>query len=230
MHLLRHRDARLQQRPVGGGQHHPRAEAEHGVHQRGTGAAGQQNGRRAKRLRRLSPQTGLAGELVVMEGYGRVRRGMRYPVIREGTLGSGHAADVRVRHGSVRARHARFEMTDQGLLLTAAPGATLADAQGRRARKLLARDGDSFYVGSILLMLVLIDAAGRSGAYEAQEDLFSAGGEVGGEAAAAPEDLFGDGADVDETEDLFGAGQGGRWGDDPRGGDEDDPARDEDEF
>ena len=44
--------------------------------------------RRARKLRRLSPQTGLSGELVVLEGGGRARRGMRYPVIREGTLGA----------------------------------------------------------------------------------------------------------------------------------------------
>ena len=58
--------------------------------------------RRARKLRRLSPQTGLSGELVVLEGEGRARRGMRYPVIREGTLGSARSADVRVRHPSVR--------------------------------------------------------------------------------------------------------------------------------
>ena len=75
--------------------------------------------RRARKLRRLSPQTGLSGELVVLEGEGRARRGMRYPVIREGTLGSARSADVRVRHPSVRPRHARFELTEEGLALTA---------------------------------------------------------------------------------------------------------------
>ena len=131
--------------------------------------------RRAGKLRRLSPQTGLSGELVVLEGEGRARRGMRYPVIREGTLGSARSADVRVRHPSVRPRHARFELTEEGLSLTAAPGAKLLDGEGERARKLLLRDGDCFTAGSVTLTLVLIDAAGRAGDYAGQEDaLFDA--------------------------------------------------------
>ena len=125
---------------------------------------------RARKLRRLSPQTGLSGELVVLEGEGRARRGMRYPVIREGTLGSARSADVRVRHPSVRPRHARFELTEEGLSLTAAPGAKLLDGEGERARKLLLRDGDCFTAGSVTLTLVLIDAAGRAGDYAGQED------------------------------------------------------------
>ena len=127
--------------------------------------------RRARKLRRLSPQTGLSGELVVLEGEGRARRGMRYPVIREGTLGSARSADVRVRHPSVRPRHARFELTEEGLSLTAAPGAKLLDGEGERARKLLLRDGDCFTAGSVTLTLVLIDAAGRAGDYAGQEDV-----------------------------------------------------------
>ena len=131
--------------------------------------------RRARKLRRLSPQTGLSGELVVLEGEGRARRGMRYPVIREGTLGSARSADVRVRHPSVRPRHARFELTEEGLALTAISGAKLLDGDGERARKLLLRDGDCFTAGSVLLTLVLIDATGRAGDYEGQEDeLFDA--------------------------------------------------------
>ena len=131
--------------------------------------------RRAGKLRRLSPQTGLSGELVVLEGEGRARRGMRYPVIREGTLGSARSADMRVRHPSVRPRHARFELTEEGLSLTAAPGAKLLDGEGERARKLLLRDGDCFTAGSVTLTLVLIDATGRSGDYAGQEDeLFTA--------------------------------------------------------
>ena len=131
--------------------------------------------RRARKLRRLSPQTGLSGELVVLEGEGRARRGMRYPVIREGTLGSARSADVRVRHPSVRPRHARFELTEEGLSLAAAPGAKLLDGEGERARKLLLRDGDCFTIGAITLTLVLIDATGRAGDYAGQEDeLFTA--------------------------------------------------------
>lgn len=155
--------------------------------------------RRASRLRRWSPQTGLSGELVVLEGEGRARRGMRYPVIREGTLGSARAADIRVRHPSVRPKHARFELTDEGLALTAISGAKLANGEGRRVRRLLLRDGDNFYVGSVLLSLVLIDAVGRAGDYAPQDDgLFDAprvqerpsGGDGAGNRPHAPEPRF----------------------------------------
>ena len=131
--------------------------------------------RSARKLRRLSPQTGLSGELVVLEGDGRARRGMRYPVILEGTLGRARSADIRVRHPSVRPHHARFELTEDGLSLAAVAGAKLLDGDGKRAQELLLRDGDCFTVGAVLFTLVLIDATGRAGDYAGQEDgLFDA--------------------------------------------------------
>ena len=63
-------------------------------------------------------------------------------------------------HPSVRPRHARFELTEEGLSLTAVSGAKLLDGDGERVRKLLLRDGDCFTAGSVLLTLVLIDATG----------------------------------------------------------------------
>ena len=153
--------------------------------------------RRASKLRRWSPQTGLSGELVVLEGEGRARRGMRYPVIREGTLGSARSADIRVRHPSVRPKHARFELTDEGLALTAISGAKLVDGDGKRVRRLLLRDGDSFYAGSVLLSLVLIDAVGRAGDYAPQDDgLFDAPRMQARPAAAAG--ISGNGSGVTE--------------------------------
>ena len=79
--------------------------------------------RRAATLRRMSPQTGLSGELVVLEGDEKARRGMRYPVIREGMIGSSRRADIRIRHSSVRRRHAWFQLTPEGLSLRAHAGA-----------------------------------------------------------------------------------------------------------
>ena len=153
------------------------------------------DGRRAKKLRRWAPETGLSGELMVVEGDERAKRGMRYPVIREGVLGSGRAADVRIRHSSVRNRHARFELTEDGLLVTALEGARLLSSEGRRARKLLARDGDSFWVGKVRLMLVLIDAAGREGEIAADDGLFDAPAEA---TMDSPDGLFGDSDELDE--------------------------------
>ena len=122
---------------------------------------------------------------------------MRYPVIREGTLGSARSADVRVRHPSVRPKHARFELTDEGLALTAISGAKLVDGDGKRVRRLLLRDGDSFYAGSVLLSLVLIDAVGRAGDYAPQDDgLFDAPRMQARPAAAAG--ISGNGSGVTE--------------------------------
>lgn len=153
--------------------------------------------RRASKLRRWSPQTGLSGELVVLEGEGRARHGMRYPVIREGTLGSARSADIRVRHPSVRPKHARFELTDEGLSLTAISGAKLVNGDGKRVRRLLLRDGDSFYAGSVLLSLVLIDAVGRAGDYAPQDDgLFDTPRMQTRPSGAASTDVFDNGSDA----------------------------------
>jgi len=126
--------------------------------------------RRAQTLRRLSPETGLSGELIVMEGDQQARRGMRYPVIREGMIGSTRRADIRIRHSSVRRRHAWFQLTDAGLKLTAHAGAPLRDRHGRPAASLLLKDGDLFTVGHVRLMLVLSDSD-HAAARTAGEDL-----------------------------------------------------------
>ena len=115
--------------------------------------------RRAAKLRRLSPMTGVCGELVVLEGDGNARRGMRYPVIREGMIGSSGRADVRIRHKSVRRRHAFFQMTRQGLKLRDHANARLRNAEGDPVRELVLGDGGEFFVGRIRLLLVLSDAA-----------------------------------------------------------------------
>ena len=79
--------------------------------------------RRAQTLRRISPETGISGELVVLEGGDQARRGMKYPVIREGLIGSSRRADIRVRHRSVRRRGWRCGPT------RARPSATAGDAR-----------------------------------------------------------------------------------------------------
>ena len=117
--------------------------------------------RRAKTLRRISPETGLSGELIVMAGDEKARRGMRYPVIREGMIGSSRRADIRIRHSSVRRRHAWFQLTPEGLSLRAHAGAPLRDGRGRQARELTLKDGDRVGIGRVQLLLVLTDAPGE---------------------------------------------------------------------
>lgn len=139
--------------------------------------------RRAAALRRMSPETGISGELIVTEGDEKARRGMKYPVIREGMIGASRRADIRVRHSSVRRRHAYFQLTDQGLSVRAHAGAPLRDGRGRPAKELLLEDGAQFLLGRVRLMLVLAEAADpiptraarrRAPAKDAPDDLFDA--------------------------------------------------------
>lgn len=119
--------------------------------------------RRAKTLRRISPETGIIGELMVMEGDEKARRGMKYKVIREGQIGSARRADIRIRHSSVRRRHAYFLMTEDGLRVRSHAGAPLKDDLRRPVREILMQDGDCLSVGRVQLMLILTQApeAGR---------------------------------------------------------------------
>ena len=116
------------------------------------------DGHRATKLRRLSPQTGIVGELMVMRGGERAREGLRYRVILEGAIGSGRRCDVRIRHSSVRARHALFQMTNDGLFVRSHAGARIADGRGNPRRELLLHDGDLFSIGQVRLMLILSEA------------------------------------------------------------------------
>jgi len=111
--------------------------------------------RRAAKLRRLSPMTGISGELVVLDPLPRLPRGMRFPVIREGMIGSSRRADVRIRHASVRRRHALFQLTEAGLHIRTHASSRIRDAVGNPARELTLLDGDTFTLGGVRLLLVL---------------------------------------------------------------------------
>ena len=112
---------------------------------------------RAKRLRRLSPETGIIGEMLVINGSEKAKPGMRYPVILEGTIGSGPRADIRIRHSSVRRRHAYFVMTDEGLFVRGHANARIG-MNGRWLRECSLKDGEELRVGKVELMLVLTGA------------------------------------------------------------------------
>lgn len=114
--------------------------------------------RRAARLRRLSPDTGIIGEMLVVRGSERARPGMRYPLTLEGSIGSGRRADLRVRHSTVRSRHAIFQMTNDGLYVRGHAHARIRDGHGRIARELTLKDGEILRLGDVALMLVLTEA------------------------------------------------------------------------
>ncbi len=116
---------------------------------------------------------------------------MRYPVIREGTIGSSRRADIRIRHASVRRRHAYFQLTEAGLVRGHA-GARLRDGDGHLVRELKLVDGDALSVGNIRLLLVLSMPEGvqmpeRERAAREPDGLFDAaydGGDAMGTSAA----------------------------------------------
>lgn len=113
--------------------------------------------KRARKLRRLSPDTGIIGEMLVVDGGERAKPGMRYPVTLEGAIGSGRRADIRVRHSTVRSRHAFYQMTDDGLYVRGHANARIRDGAGQALRDVLLDDGDVLQVGRVKLMLVLIE-------------------------------------------------------------------------
>lgn len=126
--------------------------------------------RRAAKLRQLSPMTGVCGELVALEADERLRRGMRFPVIREGAIGSARRSDVRIRHSSVRRRHAFFQLADDGLHVRSHAGARLRDGDGRLVRELVLTDGGELTVGRVRLLLVLSVPDAPRRAYTHHED------------------------------------------------------------
>ncbi len=114
--------------------------------------------RRATKLRRLSPETGIIGEMLVVEGSERARTGMRYPLTLEGSIGSAHSADIRVRHSSIRARHAIYQMTERGLYVRGHANARIRRNREPWTGEALMHDGDMLRIGGVRLMLVLTDA------------------------------------------------------------------------
>jgi hypothetical protein len=114
--------------------------------------------RRANKLRRLSPDTGIIGEMMVVNGSEKARPGMHYPVTLEGTIGSARRSDIRIRHSTVKGRHAIYQMTDEGLFVRGHAHSRIRDGHGRLARQLVLHDGEILRIGEVALMLVLSDA------------------------------------------------------------------------
>lgn len=113
--------------------------------------------RRAAKLRRLSPETGIIGQMLVIDGGERARPGMKYPLTLEGTIGSSGRADIRVRHSSVKRRHAYYQMTGEGLFVRGHASARIAPDGRPPKQELYLGDGDVLRIGRVRLMLILFD-------------------------------------------------------------------------
>ena len=105
--------------------------------------------RRAAILRSAAPEADLVGEFTVLEGK---LQGRSYSVIREGMIGKSPKADIRLKAKGIRKRHAYFEMTPKGLSVRAAGGVHI---EGQKS--VLLKDGDTLYLGSLRLMLILYE-------------------------------------------------------------------------
>lgn len=128
--------------------------------------------RRAASLRRLSPETGVCGEFLVLSGSGKVREGMRYPVIREGLIGSSRKADVRLRDHDVHRSHAFFELTKNGLRLRANGHSKIYNARGESRKELMLGDGAKITIGQIELMLILTEGTVAHEETAQESDMF----------------------------------------------------------
>lgn len=111
--------------------------------------------RRAKLLREWMGQTGCVGELILSPGS---RKRVSYPIPREGVMGSGRAADVRIRSRELMRAHAHFELREGGLLIRPLGKAELSVGGGFSGESVFLRDGDVLTIGRLQLMLVLFDA------------------------------------------------------------------------
>lgn len=128
--------------------------------------------RRAASLRRLSPETGVCGEFLILTGSGKVREGMRYPVIREGLIGSSRKADIRLRARDVRRSHAFFELTKKGLRLRAQRRSKIYNSRGEAGREFMLGDGAKITVGDIEMMLILTDGTAAHEESAPESDIF----------------------------------------------------------
>ena len=121
--------------------------------------------RRARAVRAWLPETGTIGEWLVLDAAGeQARKGVRYPILNEGMIGSGRRSDVRLYHPDVLREHAYFVATENGLRIRPvgeAPvyvesqvGGTYHPADGYVDMA----DGDVLVIGGLRMMLTLFDA------------------------------------------------------------------------
>ena len=126
--------------------------------------------RRAKLIREWMGQTGCVGEWIANPGS---KKRVSYPIPREGVLGSGRSADVRIRHRDLKRAHAHFELREGGLLVRPLGSALLAVGGGHTGEAVFLQNGDVLTVGNLELMLVLFDAPDE--ADEASDEWFEVG-------------------------------------------------------
>lgn len=119
-----------------------------------------QDNRRARRLRDWQGGAGCVGELVLVDDGTRRRR--RKPqtwlVPAEAVLGSGRAADIRLRSRDIQKRHIFMTYRPGEMVLHPVNGSQF-QAQWLTDGTQVLRDGDTLRVGPMRLTMVFFDAA-----------------------------------------------------------------------
>ena len=120
--------------------------------------------RRARAVRAWLPETGTIGEWLVLDAAGeQARKGVRYPILNEGMIGSGRRSDVRLYHPmccvSMRILWRRktgcaFALWGSACHVESQVGGTYHPADGYVDMA----DGDVLVIGGLRMMLTLFDA------------------------------------------------------------------------
>ncbi|MBO4298113.1 MAG: hypothetical protein J5998_04880 [Clostridia bacterium] len=118
-----------------------------------------QDNRTAKILRDWAGGAGCVGELVLTDdGTKRKRKKpVKWQVPAEAVLGSGGAADIRLRGRDIKKRHIFMTHRPGEMVLHAVNGAPF-EARSLKDGTQVLRDGDTLSVGGMKLMMVFFDA------------------------------------------------------------------------
>ena len=118
-----------------------------------------QDNRKSKILRDWAGGSGCVGELVLMEDGSRKKRrkAVRYQVPAEALLGSGAAADIRIRNRDVLKRHIYMTYRPGEMVLSPARGADFEAPVLPDGTHVL-RDGDTLLIGQVRLLMVFFDS------------------------------------------------------------------------
>ena len=130
-----------------------------------------QTNREERELRDQFSSAGCVGELVVLsDGVKNPKksvRGARFPVPKEGLIGSGRIADIRIRHADMKRKHVRFSYLP-GELRIRPVGKAEVSCPMRLDGSGLLQDGDRMRIGALELMMVFYEtqdaAAGSASA------------------------------------------------------------------
>ena len=150
-----------------------------------------QDNRKARLLRDWEGGAGCVGELVLIDDGTKRRREKQvtWQVPAEALLGSGGAADIRLRGADIQKKHIFMTYRNGEMVLHPVKNAAFKARTLKDGTQVL-RDGDTLRVGKMELMMVFFDAA-------------DAAREAGGKPRRKPAQILPEDASDDEFEDVW---------------------------